>query len=512
MTGALIGARAMMQDLWLHLHPGLRSLRGLKLANEEPLSLPVISDQLSRELAPRTRRLTRPWRGVFLALTNMPLELVFLGIALTWGVMQVFIVPPLQVPDEGDHWFRAWALTDGQLTADRQGMVTLPAAFARTADLYTRLVGAGVLPVSLEGQTGFSGYEDLFNSPGPSGTIRVASRVASYGPVGFLPQAVGVGLGRLVGAPPLTCFYLARLGNLLAAVALLFFAIRLAPFGKQLFVLLALLPMTMYELASVSCDALTISGAIFFIALLLWSSKRATLRRVDIGLVLAASALLLNVKPGYWALVLLVLLIRPAQLGGRARYLAFVAGNALLVVGVFLLVLLFTATDARVQAVGGPNAQLVFILRQPAAFLGILWSNLQSNLLKWTLESIGVLGWFTIALPPVLYLLVLVGGLGFFIRMTEDVGLELWRRALLAAVGVAAFLTIAVALYAFLEPTGSVQVSFQGRYLAPVWLLLLLSVYGIKFAQRQLGRLFMVGVLLVIMVQNLDTLISSYHP
>ena len=44
------------------------------------------------------------------------------------------------------------------------------------------------------------------------------------------------------------------------------------------------------------------------------------------------------------------------------------------------------------------------------------------------------------------------------------------------------------------------------------WLLLLLSVYGIKFAQRQLGRLFMVGVLLVIMVQNLDTLISSYHP
>lgn len=197
----------------------------------------------------RTQTFRRLWSRVRMAVTRTRLEYVFLVIALAWGVAQVFIVPPLQVPDEGDHWFRAWALTDGQLTADRQGMITLPGVFARTADLYTRLVERG-LPISLEGQAGFSGYEDLFNSPGPSGIVRVASRVLSYGPVGYLPQAVGVGLGRLVGAPPLTCFYLARLGNLFAALALLFFAIRLAPFGKQLFVLLALLPMTMFELAA----------------------------------------------------------------------------------------------------------------------------------------------------------------------------------------------------------------------------------------------------------------------
>jgi len=450
-----------------------------------------------------------------MAVTRTRLEYVFLVIALSWGVAQVFIVPPLQVPDEGDHWFRAWALTDGQLTADRQGMITLPGVFARTADLYTRLVG-GVggtlnLPISLAGQAGFSGYEDLFNSPGPSGTVRVASRVASYGPVGYLPQAVGVALGRLVGAPPLTCFYLARLANLFAAVALLFFAVRLAPFGKQLFVLLALLPMTMFELASVSCDALTISGALFFTSLLLWASTRVTLRRTDVALVLSAAAVLLNVKPGYWALVLLVLLIRPAQLGGRTRYMAFVAGNALVVVGVFLIVFLLTATDARVQAVGGPHAQLLFILNQPLGFLGILWSNLQNNLPMWTLEGIGVLGWLTIALPPALYLFVLAAGPVFLIPMREEVGLQLWRRALLATVGVAVFLTLAVALYAFLEPTGSGNVFFQGRYLAPVWLLLLLSAYGIPFVQRRRGVPVLVGVLLVMMVLNLHTLISYYQ-
>ena len=463
----------------------------------------------------RTQTFRRLWGRIGLAVTRARLEFVFLVIALAWGVMQVFIVPPLQVPDEGDHWFRAWALTDGQLTADRQGLVTLPGFFANTADLYTRLVG-GVggmlgLPVSLEGQAGFSGYEDLFNSPGPPGTVKVASRVASYGPVGYLPQAVGVGLGRLVGAPPLTCFYLARLSNLFAAIALLFFAIRLAPFGKQLIVLLALLPMTMYELASVSCDALTISGALFFTSLLLSASTRVTLRRTDVALVLLAAAVFLNVKPGYWALVLLVLLITPAQLGGRRRFVAFVAGNVLVVVGVFLIVFLATATSARAQAVGGPPAQLSFILHEPLGFLGILWSNLQSDLVALTLQSIGVLGWLSIAMPPALYLFVLVTGLGFVIRMREEVGLQPWRRALLAATGVAVFLTMAVALYVFLEPIGSERIYLQGRYLAPMWLLLLLSVYGIKFAQRQLGRLFMVGVLLVVMVQNVQTLISHYQ-
>jgi uncharacterized membrane protein len=464
----------------------------------------------------RRRPFPRIATRVRLALARARLEYVFLAIALAWGVAQVFIVPPLQVPDEGDHWFRAWALTDGQLTADRQGMVTLPGVFARTADLYVRLIGGAggmkSLPISLEGQPGFSGYEDLFNGAGPPGSVRVASRVASYGPVGYLPQAVGVALGRLVGAPPLTCFYLARLANLFAALALLFFAIRLAPFGKQLILLLALLPMTMYELASVSCDALTISGALFFTALLLWASTRDTLRGRDIALVLSAAALLLNVKPGYWALVLLVLLIRPAQLGGRARYAAFVAGNVLLVVGVFLVVFLLTATEARAQASGGPQAQLLFILQQPLSFLGILWSNVSSQWPNWTTEGIGALGWLTITLPPVTYIVVLEAVTVSFIFTGEAVDLRPWRRVLLAAVGAAVFLTMAVALYAFLEPTGSDRVFFQGRYLAPVWLLLLLSAYGIKFARRHRATPVLVGALLTVMVLNLQTLIWAYHP
>ena len=450
------------------------------------------------------------WRRINDWAGGARLEYVFLVVALAWGVAQVFIVPPLQVPDEGDHWFRAWALTEGQLTADPQGSLELPGAFAATVDLYTSLVSDNrPLPPFLDGQPGFTSYEDLFDGPGSTGSISVVSRVASYGPVGYLPQAAGIGVGRLLGTSVLASFYMARLANLFVAVVLLFFAVRLAPFGKQLVVLLALLPMTMFELASVACDALTISGAIFFTSLLLWATTRPTLRNSHVALVITAAALLLNVKPGYEALVLLVLLLRPAQLGGRARYLAFVASNVLVVTGVFVIGFLLTGTADRAGTDAGATDKLIVVLQRPVEFLGILWSSLQDGLLTWTLESIGILGWFTVALPPALYLFVLVAGFGLFVGMEEQVTLQVWQRVVLAATSVTVFVTMAVALFVFL-PNNDLALSFQGRYLAPVWLALLLSAYGIRFTTRRMNPLVVIVVPVVIAVANLQTLVTFY--
>ncbi len=453
------------------------------------------------------------WTRVRAALTRLRLEYVFLVIALVWGIPQVFLVPPLQVPDEEAHWFRAWAMTEGQLTADRDGMLTLPAAFGRIDDLYTRLEATvGYLPVTLDGQPGFSGYGDLFNAPAPPGTVNVVSRVANYSPVGYLPQAAGIGIGRLFGASPLTSFYLARLANLLVAVTLLFFAIRLAPFGKQLYAFIALLPMTMFELASLSCDALALSGAIFFTALVLWASRREMLRGADVALIVAAAAVLLTVKPGYWALVLLVLLVRPPQAGSTGRYWAFAAGSAAAVAATALLIFALSSTTVQPGATTDPRAQLSFMAHQPLGFARILWDNLQNGLLDWTLGSIGTLGWLTIALPQTFSLFILVAGLVLFMGMEEETGLQLWRRAVLAGVAVAVFLTLAIALYAFLEPAGSLRVFFQGRYLGPIWLLLMLSAYSVRFVHRHRRTLFIIGVFAAMMVENLHILLSRYHP
>jgi uncharacterized membrane protein len=400
-------------------------------------------------------------------------------------------------------------MTDGQLTADPDGMLTLPGVFARTVGLEQRFGAEGVVwPVSLDGQPGFSGYANLFDGPGPPGPVSVASSVRNYGPVGYLPQAAGVALGRLVGASPLSCFYLARLANLVVAIGLLFLAIRLAPFGKQIFLLLALLPMTMFELASVSCDALTIAGAMLFTALLLWASTRERLRGIEIAAILAAAAVLLDVKPGYWALVLLVLLLTPGQVGGRKAYVAFVAASVVLVVGVTVVVARLTSADSLTVANGG--SRLPFIVGQPLDFLGILWSHLPENLSRGLIQGIGILGWLDIPLPPVFYAFVLAAAAAFFLVLGEEVHLALRRRVLLATVGVLTFLAIMASLYAFLKP--SADILLQGRYLVPVWLLLLLSAYGTRFASRHRGLPVVAGVAVLMMAVSLQTLMSAYHP
>ena len=99
----------------------------------------------------------------------------------------------------------------------------------------------------------------------------------------------------------------------------------------------------------------------------------------------------------------------------------------------------------------------------------------------------------------------------FVLRMEERVDLRRRERALLALVGGVVFLSMAIALYAFIEPVGSGRVYIQGRYLAPVILVLLLSVYGIRFAPRRVGLVFVGGTMLVVMLETIRTLASTYH-
>jgi uncharacterized membrane protein len=443
------------------------------------------------------------------------LEHIFLVVALGWGLlMALWFVPPLQVPDEGDHFFRAVALANGQLFADADREVSIPSELRGVAEMYVpRVAGNRPLPMSILAPAGVSTYEQLFNDfPGTGNLIRVPSRVASYGPVGYLPQAVGIGVARQLGADLLGQFYAGRVANLFVAVLLLFFAIRVAPFGKGLFFVLALLPMTMFEVASLACDALTIAGAFFFVAYVLALTQRDRVALRSLILTVVVAAVLLTVKPGYSALALLVLLIRPDQVGGRAALAAWTAAavGAVAVVTVGL----FAATSSTTVIGGGSVAadQVRALLGDPTRFANVLASNVHGDIWTWLLESIAAFGWLNLYLAPAAYFFALVLFVGVYLRSPETVPLTGGQRLLLVAVGVATFLTIATTLYIVLEPLGSDYISMQGRYLSPVLLVFSLAAYGLWFAPRRIGRLFVTVSVVVLAVESLRSLAGAYQP
>jgi hypothetical protein len=49
-----------------------------------------------------------------LASTRIKPHYLFLFFALVWGIVQLLIMPPFQVPDEPAHFLRAWGVSDFQ--------------------------------------------------------------------------------------------------------------------------------------------------------------------------------------------------------------------------------------------------------------------------------------------------------------------------------------------------------------------------------------------------------------
>lgn len=156
---------------------------------------------------------------------HLSIHKVFLFAALFWGITLLFLVPPYQVPDEPAHFYRAWQVS----------------LFDFKPEVRNNRLG-GELPVSLQ-----DFYSTIMVTPGDkedklTGTmLEAASKIklnpeqtkfytfpntALYSPVPYIPQAIGIGIGRVLKLSPLAVFYLARLFNFIAWVSIVFLQLK----------------------------------------------------------------------------------------------------------------------------------------------------------------------------------------------------------------------------------------------------------------------------------------------
>lgn len=243
---------------------------------------------------------------------------------LAFGLVLIAITPPFQGPDEFVHFFRAAHIAEGHVRAQ----------------VGSRRVGA-FLPQSLYDLALMFGNLPFHTSQKITiRQLRTAAAVrlqptkrwfvdfpsaAITSPVPYLPQAAGLACGRLLGLPPLYWVYLGRLANLLGWLALIHAAIRLTPAGKWCLVLLAFMPMSISQSATMSYDAMT-SGAAFLLtamALALAMRPSSTLiafrELVLFGLVAVLGAL---TKQVVGLLALLLIMVPSRNFGSWRRKLA----------------------------------------------------------------------------------------------------------------------------------------------------------------------------------------------
>jgi len=456
-------------------------------------------------------------RSILSHLDSLRMEYVYLAVALIWGVALVVVMPPFQVPDEPAHFYRAWGLAQGQILPPRDFKEALPEnVWALQAAFPIGSIGD---PAPYPNYSP-SKVADLLGERISSHTVHPVSAIPSQNPLAYVPQAFGVEIARLTGFSPLGSFYLARLFNLLAAVALVFFAIRMAPFGKVMLLIVALFPVTISEMASTSPDALMISGAFFFTGLMLNLSDRTTTRDRQMVAVLAAAALLLAIKPGYFPLVALLFLLRPRCFPSARRYVAWMSG----IIGVVLVVaalMVFTApkAPADLTAVLGPAApgadavaQMRHVFSDPFGFVAVVLRTFGASGITYGYWMVGLLGWLTIYVSQTAVLLMLFLIVCFIGGFEGEPLVGLRRRWVLLLTWAATMASVCLAIYAGLNVVGGATVlGIQGRYLTPMLPLLLLGVYRLQLNRRSAAVIILVVVLAVVAMTTMRAVWYHYY-
>ena len=203
--------------------------------------------------------------AVLLAMLHAPLYLFVPAVGLALGVTFTYVTPALVAPDEYTHLAAAYELAStwsGQTAADENGNLLLRECDA--AHFGTKTGDIGILAYKNEAiaETSELGSPDV---------LTTHSEVkAGQGSGSYLAQALGIHLARAQGQNFYTMLLYGRLANLILYLLLAALAVWLAPTSlRGLFACVALLPMPLQLVASLSPDAAVLGLVFSFTALCL---------------------------------------------------------------------------------------------------------------------------------------------------------------------------------------------------------------------------------------------------
>jgi uncharacterized membrane protein len=396
----------------------------------------------------------------------------FLTAGLLFGLGFAAITPPSQVPDEPAHFFRAYRVSQGRLDLVRKpegGFAEIP---VNVAGMAISLLGD--MPFHPERKIAPKTILDAFDIPLEAdrrAPVQFANSL-QYPFLPYLPQALGVGVGRAFGAPPLVLLYLARLANLMASTLMVFFAVRRLPAFRWFAAMVALTPMALSLRASASADA-TSMGAAFLLAAgvagMTWGEKAA--RRSDLVLVTVSSVVLCSGKAVYVPLAFLVFLIPAFRFPIRRRRTFLLLNCIISLAGAAVGIAGNRAVGIiRLDAAIDAGQQIRHALLHPFGFFEVLVNDYVAHGGWYLAQFVGQLGWLDTRLPMAFlltYLSILMAMI--LVDASPRIDVRPWQRWLTASLTVCTMVFISASQYATWTPFGADSIEgVQGRYFIPL--------------------------------------------
>lgn len=412
---------------------------------------------------------------------NSSIERVVFSTILFFGGIFIIVIPPYAVPDEGTHFVTAYAQSNyllGKEVLDDDGMVNgdlgagtyITRSEIPTASTYSQYARG------LFGKTDDFTYANI--------TLRTPTELRQ---LGYVPQVLGISIGRLAGANATQIFFLGRLFALLAYAVIMYWAIKIMPFGKIILFMVGILPMTLQQAVSYNYDSV-LNGTLFlmisFLFYLIYQKERVCWK--DILILIGLSCIVIPIKFIYLPIVGLGILIPKDKFGGKWKKViaAFtIAGSGLLIILFMRLQTIINATSASARHSGGITNGLDFYsvsycITHPLESFKVFFQSIVQNI-SFYIESVvgSSLGWFDIEISGLIIIgfvfLLLVSSL----QEEYDCRLSKKQRGIIGVIGLGTLTLILLTFLIAETYIGSETIiGVQGRYFLPILPLILVSI------------------------------------
>ena len=400
-------------------------------------------------------------------------EWAYAFVAILFGIIFCAVTPPFQVPDEGAHLCRAYQIAYLEITPEKTQEGTggsLPKALVEFVRAFEPMSGYPDVKITDVRRVYEEASLAFRRDPGAVKFVPF-SNTAVYPPLPYIPQAACLRISFLFTDSLIIAMWLGRIGNLISAVAITGFSIRLMPGYRWLLCALALSPMTVFLSASLSSDAMTnaISFLVFSTTCRLMAPYAISNRFFSFFCIAIASALCV-VKQGYF-LLSGAYAGAPSPSGGwsRAKFLALVFGTQVLTLGGWAIVV--SGTYSPVIERVNPKAQLLHLIEHPQKLFEVLRNTYfdPQYSFEWARQYYGVLGTLDTLLSDwsaVLHF-SLIAWLAVHVTDATWRPTARQRSALLVTAALTTFF-LTFAIYVTWMGVGDSLVQIQGRYLTPI--------------------------------------------
>lgn len=414
---------------------------------------------------------------------GMKVENIFLMVAPLVCIFFLITMPTFKNHDEYYHWLKAYEVSQGTLMTPQEDGVQ------------GSMMPEGVSKVfpSEWTQIDYSKMKELLGvklNEDNKGILNPET-AAVYSFVQYIPQATGIALARLVTDNVYLITYGGRIVNMIFALLVLYFAIKLMPFGKKLLLIPAMIPIAIEGFTSLSPDSMTISVAFFYIAYILHLAfgKKEQLGIKEKGILLISSIVIALCKIVYIPLVGLILIIPKEKFknaGNKNKILNFcvIAGIAV------MINLIWLAISSRYLSTfreGDSKIQVLLALQNPLLYIQNVLYTLNLNGSNYLLSLFGAdLGWGElIKLHSIVPYALL--GIYLFTAITDNElkgKFKKYQIAWISLIVLAIVGLIFTSLYVQWTTVGQTSIAgIQGRYFLPILplvMLLLGSVIKVK--------------------------------